>query len=61
MTDFGGRLTELLLHPVTQEKTRVGRFVVNDVLPGDGEAVLGVLKQGDNAMLRWNGGSVEAE
>jgi hypothetical protein len=44
MPDFGGRLTELLLHPVTQEKTRVGRFVVNDVLPGDGEAVLGVLK-----------------
>ena len=51
----------LLLHPVTKEKTGVGWFVVDDVLPGDGETVLRVLDQGCNSVLGGNGCRVKAE
>ena len=42
---MGGNLGGLLLHSVIKEESGVGWFVVDDVLPGDGKAVLRILEQ----------------
>lgn len=46
---------------VSQEKTGVGGLVVGDVLPGDAEAVDGVVHQGDEAMGGGDRGGEQAQ